>query len=386
MQIHITPPTDHRVRLIVGIVLVMILTVAVLGWGTRSAAEGGPGTAAAQTPMAQPSVPTTVLPSSPAPTGTSEREGEQAVVTDVLAAVEAATPIIVPAPRPGDLRVDPEADALPADYVPSPATSTELDVAYGPDDAHHLDLFLPAGDAAPAIVFLHPGGWVGGTKDALPDMVLRFVERGYAVASIDYRLAPEHPFPAAVHDTKRAVRWIKAYGALTGAIDPNRVVVYGTSAGGHLASFVAATPGDYEPDDLPSALAAFDSSVVATVSMVGPTDLEALYVQDHPWARPLTTAFAGCDPCDPAQLQEPSTLHQLHADLPPAYWGYGGIDALVDADSQGRVIAEAWAEHAGPESSWLDIVEEHGHNLNETLVNQRTLEAFIDAAVGHDPA
>jgi len=369
-------------RAVIGAVLVAAMTVATVAWETRSAATVDSVAAASEAPAARPQTITTIAPvTTAAVADVAQVESDPVPIPELLAQIEVGTAVIVPQPRVGDLRFDDNADTLPVDYTPPAAATTERDIAYGPDPIQRLDLFLPVNDNAPVIVYLHAGGWVGGHKDALPDMVLRFVEKGYAVASIDYHLAPENPFPAPVHDAKRAIRWIKAYGAETGSIDSERVVIYGSSAGGHLASFVAATDGSYEPEDLPAELEAFDSSVVGIISMVGPVDLETLYEQDHPWARSLTGAFMGCDPCDADHLRTGSTIDNLHADVPPAYWGYGDIDSLIDVDTQARAIADAWAAAAGPAMSYLDVVDGHGHNLDESLVNQRTIEAFVDAVV-----
>ena len=295
-----------------------------------------------------------------------------------------ATAVVVADPRPGDMRVEPEADALPLDYSPSPAATTIFDVAYGPDAAHRLDIRLPAEANAPAIVYVHAGGWVGGSREFVPDLVLRYVERGYAVISIDYRLAPEHPFPGPVEDVKRAVRWLKVHGADTGAIDGDRIVLFGASAGGHLASFTAATAGRFEPTELSAAERAVDSTVAAVVSMVGPTDLIEFYGHDHPWAAGLTEAFVGCEPCEVDSLALASTRTHLHADLPPAYWAYGQQDALVGAAEQGATIADEWAAARGDGGSWLDVVEHGGHNLDESLLNIRQLDRFIHEATRAD--
>jgi acetyl esterase/lipase len=291
-------------------------------------------------------------------------------------------PVVVPDPRPGDLRVDDDADVLPVDYVPAAATTTMGDLAYGTDPAQRLDLYLPGNAGAPVLLYLHSGGWIGGDKSAVPDMVMRFVERGYAVASVGYRLAPESTFPDPVTDVKLAIRWLKAFAEREGSIDGERLVLVGASSGGHLAAFTAATPGEYEPVGLGAELAAFDSTVVGVVSFVGPTDLVQLYDQPHVWARGITSAFAGCFPCDAAQLTEPSVGEHLHPGLPPAYWAYGTEDPLIDAESQAVAIAMGWAAVAGADTSWLDLVNGAGHTLDENTVNQRQLEAFVDEAVG----
>lgn len=291
-------------------------------------------------------------------------------------------PTIVADARPGDLRIDADADALPDGYIAAPADDVIRDISYGPDDANRLDLYLPANTDAPVVVYLHHGGWISGNRTEVPEMVLRFLERGYAVASVGYRLAPDHPFPAPMHDIKRAIRELKVIGDETGLIDGDALVLFGISAGGHIAAFTATTVGEFEPEGLSDSQAAHDSSIAGLVVVVGPTDLVEMHERPHAWARPMSGAHAGCDPCTVEQLALPSPITRVHADVAPAYWAYGGLDPLVDAQSQGRRIADAWAEAAGAESSWLDLVQNEDHVLDETMVNQRTLEAFVDQAVG----
>jgi acetyl esterase len=96
----------------------------------------------------------------------------------------------------------------------------------------------PATDA-PALVFFHGGGWVVGSIEAYDRLCRALAERaGVIVVSIDYRLAPEHPFPAASEDAIAATRWVLANAGLLG-IDATRVAVGGDSAGGNLAAVVA---------------------------------------------------------------------------------------------------------------------------------------------------
>jgi len=98
---------------------------------------------------------------------------------------------------------------------------------------------LPIGPAAPLVVYLHGGGWVIGDLDT-HDGVCRFLAAaaGAAVLSIDYRLAPEHPFPAAVEDAWAGFAWACANAAELG-VDPTRIAVAGDSAGGNLAAVVS---------------------------------------------------------------------------------------------------------------------------------------------------
>ncbi|SFC48621.1 acetyl esterase [Halobiforma haloterrestris] len=103
-----------------------------------------------------------------------------------------------------------------------------------------------ADDRLPALVFAHGGGWVLGTLDSADDLCREFATRvGAAAISVDYRLAPEHPFPAAAEDVRAALEWADEEAASLG-IDPDRLGVAGSSAGAGLAAAVALETRDRE--------------------------------------------------------------------------------------------------------------------------------------------
>jgi acetyl esterase/lipase len=115
-----------------------------------------------------------------------------------------------------------------------------------------LDLYLPAAPIrrpVPVIVFLHGGGWSGGTRATGPDFRRYLAQDGFAMGSIEYRLTPTVTFPANVEDVRTAVRWLKANAGAQG-LDPDRICLWGTSAGGHLAAVAALAPrGTFEGSD-----------------------------------------------------------------------------------------------------------------------------------------
>ena len=106
-----------------------------------------------------------------------------------------------------------------------------------------LDLYLPQrlNGRAPIIVFLHGGGWSGGTTTTGPDFKRFFAQDGFAMASIEYRLTPSVTFPSNDEDVKTAVRWIRTNADRYG-LDPRKIGLWGTSAGGHLAAIAGLTP------------------------------------------------------------------------------------------------------------------------------------------------
>jgi len=147
------------------------------------------------------------------------------------------------------------------------------DLAYV-DDGHErqkLDLFLPekAAGPLPLIIWIHGGGWQNGSKEGCPPLRNGYTERGYAVASINYRLSGHAVFPAQIEDCKAAIRWLRA-NAEEYHLDPQRFGVWGSSAGGHLAALVG-TSGDVRAFDV-GANQDQSSHVQAVCDYFGPTD------------------------------------------------------------------------------------------------------------------
>ena len=92
----------------------------------------------------------------------------------------------------------------------------------------------------PVVLYAHGGGWVMGSVDTHDGLCRHLVAAsGWAVLSVDYRLAPEHPYPAAVDDMARALTWLRGPGAARHGLDPSRIAVAGDSSGGHLAAVTA---------------------------------------------------------------------------------------------------------------------------------------------------
>ena len=158
-----------------------------------------------------------------------------------------------------------------------PAQKEYFDKAYaGNSAAQKLDIFLPSTGSAPypVLIWIHGGGWRGGDKSNFRNSgVLSLLKsRGYAVVVINYRLSSEALFPAQIMDVKAAIRWIKA-NAATYALHKDKIGVWGSSAGGHLAA-LAGTSGDVtELEDLSLGNTQFSSTVQAVVDWFGPTNL-----------------------------------------------------------------------------------------------------------------
>ena len=154
----------------------------------------------------------------------------------------------------------------------------ERDITYAEAGGAKMQLNLArpknATGPLPAVLCIHGGGFRAGSREGYNKLCLTLAQHGFVAATISYRLAPAHQFPAAVHDTKAAVRWLRANAAKLG-INPERIGVTGGSAGGHLAQFLGVTAGvkEFEGTDNPS----FSSAVACVVNVYGPSDFTKSY-------------------------------------------------------------------------------------------------------------
>ncbi|PSP75695.1 alpha/beta hydrolase [Halobacteriales archaeon QS_1_68_20] len=134
---------------------------------------------------------------------------------------------------------------------PLPEVALRRDLAFeGPAGEVPVRVYRDVDPPAPVLVFLHGGGWTLGTLDSADDICAELARRGECVVvSVDYRLAPEHPFPAALDDAWAALSWAAETAEAFGG-DPDRLQVGGTSAGGNLAAATALRAATFDGPDL----------------------------------------------------------------------------------------------------------------------------------------
>lgn len=224
-----------------------------------------------------------------------------------------------------------------------PPASVEFtrDVVYGKagDVELKLDISVPreAAGPLPCVVVIHGGGWAAGNKSAHADITWKLAERGYVSASIGYRFAPAHPWPAQVHDVKCAVRYLRAH-AEKYRLDKDRIGAVGFSAGGHLSLMLGVTgPEDGLEGD--GGWPGESSRVQAVVNFFGPTQLDA---DDIPGITlPILQKFLGGTLKEkPEQYKKASPITYVTSDDAPILTYQGTTDVLVPP-TQATRLAEA---------------------------------------------
>jgi acetyl esterase/lipase len=205
------------------------------------------------------------------------------------------------------------------------------DLAYGDDRRHRLDVYRRRGasEPGPVVLQIHGGAWVIGDKRQQGQPLLHHLaERGWVGVAPNYRRSPRATFPDHLVDVKRALAWVRQYGAEYGA-DPEFVVVTGGSAGGHLAALLALTANDaaYQPgfEDV-------DTDVSTCVPMYGVYDfLDQHGVRGRAAMRPFLERFVmKCSPDECRDRWEAaSPINQVRADAPPFFVVHGGHDTLA---------------------------------------------------------
>jgi len=261
--------------------------------------------------------------------------------------------------------------------IPETVNETK-DIEYGNTGGHSLllDLYLPknAAKPVPGLILLHGGGWESGRRKHCLYYCLHFPQRGYATATISYRLSDEAEFPAPVQDVKCAVRWMRANAATYG-IDPNRIALVGGSAGGHLAMMAAYT------SDLPKfegngGHANASSRVQAVVNLYGPSDLTTPQAREADAVRKFIGAAYWRAP---ERYAEASPLAYVTPDDPPTLILHGTVDEMVPIQ-QSDALAARLAECGVPVV--YDRIEGWPHMMDAAeVVNERCrffMDAFLD--------
>jgi acetyl esterase/lipase len=214
------------------------------------------------------------------------------------------------------------------------AAPDHKNVAYDDDDkAQVLDVYLAKGKKpAPVMVYIHGGGWRGGSKNRLPAFLAAANAEGWlAVVAVEYRFTDVAPHPAQVDDCARAIQFIRHH-AKKWNLDTERMGVTGGSAGGHLSAYVAVQDDEADPksDD---AVTRLSSRVSFAIPFAGPTDWNLLGKIKH--GHPAYRQLLGYEPDTPVgemsgkKKADVSPVTFVSRDDPPMLLVHGDADVIV---------------------------------------------------------
>lgn len=235
-------------------------------------------------------------------------------------------------------------------FVPDPRDPSLIreDAVYDADRGLSLTSYRQSSPAGPAlkrpfVLVIHGGGWDSGQRDDFPAWSRAIASLGYVVLDADYRLAPAHPWPAQREDLLKALRYATEHAAGLG-LDPNRCVLFGRSAGAHLA--------------LATAYLADDPRIQGVISFYGPADLFFAYQYGKPddilKSLDLLKHLCGGTPeSAKAAYLECSPYFHVSAKTPPTLLAHGDIDALVWNKQSIRLSAQLQA--AGRPHAFLEL-------------------------------
>jgi len=210
----------------------------------------------------------------------------------------------------------------------------------------------------PVLIYIHGGGWNHGSKNEHANKIVGYAKRGYVGVAIEYRLTGEATFPAQIEDCKLAVRYLRAH-AEKYYLDPDRIGVWGTSAGAHLASLLGTLPsGTFEGT---GGWANYSSRVQAVVDWFGPAD----FISDLKQADRFSSlvALLGKRPsADPEWAKKAMPGTYASSDDPPFLIMHGTKDTTVPI-TQSQTFYQSLIE-AGVDATFIPV-EGAGHGFSD---------------------
>jgi acetyl esterase/lipase len=251
------------------------------------------------------------------------------------------------------------------------------------------DVVMPAADEpAPAVLWVHGGGWANGDRTRLPytsepgSLERQLLAAGVGYVPVDYRLTGTAPFPANIHDVKAAVRYLRRFHDVFG-IDPARIGAMGASAGGHLVSLLAVSAGHPMLDGA-EGVGAGSTAIAAGVAWYGVHDFA-----DHPligrkFADEVLIPFFDGRPEDrPDMVELASPARHVHPGAPPLLLVHGTADSLVPF-RQSEIMRDA-ARQAGMEVE-LRAVPDGDHCFAGAEGIAQAQSDSVDWIIAHLPA
>lgn len=254
----------------------------------------------------------------------------------------------------------------------------EKNVEYSNPDNQHLQLNIakPKGDGPfPCVVCIHGGGFRAGSRDGYNAQIVRLAAQGYVAVTVSYRLAPKYPFPAAIHDTKAAVRFLRANAKKYG-IDPDRIGVTGQSAGGTLAQMLGVTAGvkEFEGD---GGNAEQSSAVKCVVNVYGANDFTKSYGKSVDAAQVLPLYLGGdLEKARPAHIRS-SPLYWVTPTAVPTLCIHGTEDKYVHVEQAELLVEKLKATGIAVELLKLEGAG-HGFKGVDAETAEKAMVAYFD--------
>jgi acetyl esterase/lipase len=263
-----------------------------------------------------------------------------------------------------------------------PGVEVVRDVVYGKGGGRSLTLDIlrlkeSAKASQPVVVYVHGGGWSGGSKAGAPPLLAALAQRGYFCATIDYRLSQEARFPAQIEDCKCAIRFLRSR-AREYNLNPDRIGVWGHSAGGHLVALLGTT-GDVKDLEGDGGSPKVSSRVQAVLDCFGPTDFARMAdfpsrIDHNSSNSPESRLVGGPVQQKKEEVRRANPITYVTKDDPPFLIMHGDQDPLVPLN-QSQLLLDA-LKKAGVDAS-LHVVKGGGHGFGSKQIDEMTL-AFFD--------
>ena len=237
-----------------------------------------------------------------------------------------------------------------------------------------LDVYAPrnADEARATVIYIHGGGWTGGTKEGVALRLLPYLQMGLAVVNVEYRLARVSLAPAAVEDCRCALRWV-IRNAEQYKFDTSKLVVTGGSAGGHLSLMTGILDPASGLDD--SCPGDEGLKVAAVVNYYGITDVADLL--DGPHRQRYAVTWLGGMPNSEAVARRASPLTYVRRGLPPILTIHGDADTVVPYVHATQLHKALDKANVPNELLTIPGGKHGGFSSDETLKIDRTIRAFL---------
>ena len=220
-----------------------------------------------------------------------------------------------------------------------------------------LDVFYPAKESRkslPAVLLIHGGGWRTGDRSLMYPMAAQLAAKGFVTVTAEYRLSLEAPFPAAVHDLKTAIKWIRA-NAKKYKVDTAKIAVLGCSAGGQLAALIGTTNGEKKFDG--------DSEYNHSSEVQAILDIDGILAFHHPESEEGTMAgqwLGGSYEEVPETWQKAAALTHADENMPPVLFigssfprFLAGKNDMIKILEKNKIYYESYTFPDSPHGFWL---------------------------------